>query len=148
MATDQRLLLVPTVMLLSDTYSTVPSSSGEIMNQYFMHHNYKFDRIKLSCVIFKNEGEHFCPSDTLCFFCRYCDAPVLCNKDKDKGLFICQQEFVVGYSKAPEKPQSRARPICHSHAMTRMGREPATIRTAAYGARHATHCTTGDDDYK
>ena len=38
------------------------------------------------------------------------------NKDKDKDLFIGQQEFVVGYSKAPEQPQSSARPICHSHA--------------------------------
>ena len=53
------------------------------------------------------------------------------NKDKDKDLFIGPQEFVVGYSKAPEQPQSSARPICHSHAMTRTGREPATIRTAA-----------------
>ena len=53
------------------------------------------------------------------------------GKDKDKDLFIGQQEFVVGYSKAPEQPQSSARPICHSHAMTRTGREPATIRTAA-----------------
>ena len=55
--------------------------------------------------------------------------------DKDKDLFIGMQEFVVGYSKAPEQPQSSARPICHSHAMTRTGREPATICTAAYGAR-------------
>ena len=51
---------------------------------------------------------------------------------KDKDLFIGPQEFVVGYSKAPEQPQSSARPICHSHAMTRSGREPATLRTAAY----------------
>ena len=54
----------------------------------------------------------------------------------------------MGYSKAPEQPQSSARPICHSHAMTRTGREPATIRTAAYGARRATHCATGDDDHE
>ena len=53
------------------------------------------------------------------------------DKDKDKDLFIGQQEFVVGYSKAPEQPQSSARPICHSHAMTRTGREPATLRIAA-----------------
>ena len=53
------------------------------------------------------------------------------DKDKDKDLFIGPQEFFVGYSKAPEQPQSSARPICHSHAMTRTGREPATIRTAA-----------------
>ena len=55
----------------------------------------------------------------------------LTSKDKDKDLFIGPQEFVVGYSKAPEQPQSSARPICHSHTMTRTGREPATIRTAA-----------------
>ena len=53
-------------------------------------------------------------------------------KDKDKDPFISPQEFVVGYSKAPEQPQSSARPICHSHTMTSMGREPATIRIAAY----------------
>ena len=53
-------------------------------------------------------------------------------KDKDKDLFIGPQEFVVGYSKAPEQPQSSARPIRHSHAMTRTGREPATIRIAAH----------------
>ena len=55
------------------------------------------------------------------------------DKDKDKDLFIGQQEFVVGYSKAPEQLQSSARPICHSHArsMTRTGREPATILIAA-----------------
>ena len=53
------------------------------------------------------------------------------NKDKDKDLFIGPQQFVVGYSKAPEQPQSSARPICHSHTMTRTGREPATVRIAA-----------------
>ena len=53
------------------------------------------------------------------------------DKDKDKDLFIGPQEFVVGYSKAPEQPQSSTRPICHSHTMTRTGREPATIRIAA-----------------
>ena len=53
-----------------------------------------------------------------------------------KDLFIGPKEFVVGYSKAPKQPQSSARPICHSHAVTRTGREPATIRTAAYGARN------------
>ena len=82
-------------------------------------------------------------------------------KDKDKDLFIGPQEFVVGYSKVPEQPQSSARPICHSHDMTRMGREPATLRIAALelamtrtvrepatlriAARRATHCATGDD---
>ena len=53
------------------------------------------------------------------------------DMDKDKDFFIGPQEFVVGYSKAPGQPQNSARPICHSHAMTRTGREPATIRIAA-----------------
>ena len=66
------------------------------------------------------------------------------NKFKDP--FIGPQEIVVGYSKAPEQPQSSARPICHSHTMTSTGREPATTRIAAYiGARRATHYATGDD---
>ena len=60
-----------------------------------------------------------------------CQDRVKWDKDKDKDLFIGPQEFVVGYSKAPEQLQSSARPICHSHAMTRTGREPATIRIAA-----------------
>ena len=49
-----------------------------------------------------------------------------------KALFIGPQEFVVGYYKAPEQLQSSARPICHSHTLTSSGREPATIRVAAY----------------
>ena len=48
-----------------------------------------------------------------------------------KDLFIGSQEFVVGYSKAPEQPQSSAWPICHSHTMTRTVCEPATVRIAA-----------------
>ena len=52
-------------------------------------------------------------------------------KDKDEDLFFGPQEFVVGYSKAPEQPQSSARPICHSHSMTKKGREPPTIHIAA-----------------
>ena len=54
------------------------------------------------------------------------------DKDKDKDLFIGPQEFVVGYSQAPEQQQSSARPICHSHTMSSSGREPATISIAAY----------------
>ena len=54
------------------------------------------------------------------------------NKDKDKDPFIGPQEFVLGYSKAHEQPQSSARSICHSHAMTSTGHEPATIRIAAW----------------
>ena len=57
-----------------------------------------------------------------------------CYKDKDKDSFIGLQEFVVGYSKAPEQLQSSARPICHSHPTTSTGNEPATIRIAAYGS--------------
>ena len=38
----------------------------------------------------------------------------------------------MGYSKAPEQPQSSARPVCHSHAMTRTGCEPATLHIASY----------------
>ena len=51
--------------------------------------------------------------------------------DLNNDLFIGPQEFVVGYSKAPEQPQSSAKPICRSHTMTRTGREPATVSIAA-----------------
>ena len=37
----------------------------------------------------------------------------------------------MGYSKAPEQPQSSTTPICHSHVMTRTERKPATIGIAA-----------------
>ena len=50
----------------------------------------------------------------------------------NQDLFTGPHEFVVGYSKAPEQPQSSARPICHSHAMKRTGHEPATFHIAAY----------------
>ena len=62
--------------------------------------------------------------------CRYLREKLNHNKDKDKDLFIGLQEFVVGYSKAAE--QSSAELICHSHTMMSTGREPATIRIAAY----------------
>ena len=52
----------------------------------------------------------------------------------------------MGYSKAPEQPQSSARPMCHSHTMTRTGREPATVPHCCIGAHRATHCATGDDN--
>ena len=42
----------------------------------------------------------------------------------EEDLFIGPQEFVVGYSKAPEQLQSSARPTCHSHAMTRGTNQP------------------------
>ena len=54
------------------------------------------------------------------------------NWEEDEDLFIGPQEFVVGYSKAPEQPQSSTRPICHSHAMTSTGRKPATKHVAAW----------------
>ena len=65
-------------------------------------------------------------------FYEVLDCSLSMDKDKDKDPFIGPQEFVVGYSKAPKQPRSRARPICQSHTMTRTGREPATIRIAAY----------------
>ena len=42
-------------------------------------------------------------------------------KDKDIDSVIGPQEFVMGYSKAPDQPKSSARPICHSHTMTSTG---------------------------
>ena len=53
-------------------------------------------------------------------------------------------KLFVECSKAPEQPQSSARPICHSHTMTNTGREPATIRIAAY--RNSTHYATGEEE--
>ena len=38
----------------------------------------------------------------------------------------------MGYSKAPEQPQISARPMCHSHTMMSIGRDPATICIATY----------------
>ena len=68
------------------------------------------------------------------------------NDQKDKDPFIGPQEFVVGYSMAPEQPQSSARHTCRSHAMTSTWHEKTTICITAYiGYRCTTHCTTGDD---
>ena len=53
-------------------------------------------------------------------------------------------KLFVGYSKAPEQPQSSARPICHSYTMANTGREPATIHIAAYRSCRATQYATGD----
>ena len=78
----------------------------------------------------------------MCSFHIYTSLSSLKHMHKDKDLFIGQQEFVVGYSKAPEQPQSSAMPICHSHAVMRTGREPSTIRIAAYRSspRYALSC--------
>ena len=65
------------------------------------------------------------------------------DKDKDKDLFIGPQKFVVGYSKAPEQPQSSARPICHSH-YDEVGARTSHHTHCCIGARRATHCATGD----
>ena len=59
----------------------------------------------------------------------FCGRNVGC---KDKDSFFGLQKFVVGYSKAPEEPQSSARPVCHSHTVMSPGREPATTRIAIY----------------
>ena len=47
----------------------------------------------------------------------------------------------MGYSQAPEQPQSSDKHICHSHAMTSTGHEAATIRLTAYRSspRYALH---------
>ena len=58
-------------------------------------------------------------------------ATVHIQQGRKEDLFTGPQEFVAGYSKAPEQPQSSARPTCHSHTMTRTGCEPATICIAA-----------------
>ena len=100
--------------------------------------NRKF--IKTPCLQRGNVGKE--PAGTTSLYNKHCCCLIthillrrqiysLVLKDKDKDLFIDPQEFVVGYSKAPEQPQSSARPICNSHTMTSSGHEPATIRIAA-----------------
>ena len=73
---------------------------------------------------------------------------VLCAvafKDKDKDLFIGPHEFVVGYSKAPEQPQSSARPIYMSFShYVEDGARTSHHTHCCIGARRATHCATGD----
>ena len=51
----------------------------------------------------------------------------------------------MGYSKAPEQPQSSAKPICHSHTMMGTGREPANICIAAYRSSPRYTLCHGDD---
>ena len=41
-------------------------------------------------------------------------------------------QLFVTYSKAPEQPQSSARPMCQSHTIMSTGFEPATIRITTY----------------
>ena len=46
--------------------------------------------------------------------------------------FIGPQKFVVGYSKAPEQPQSSTRPICYSYnSYDSMGANPPPYEVAA-----------------
>ena len=68
------------------------------------------------------------------------------HKDKDKDLFIGPQEFVVGYSKAPEQPQSSARPIMSFSRYDEDGVRTSHHTHCCIGARRATHCAKGDDD--
>ena len=67
-------------------------------------------------------------------------------KNKDKDPFIGPQEFVVGYSKAPEQPQSSAR---HVYVILTLwggrGANQPPYALQHIGARRATHCATGDD---
>ena len=56
------------------------------------------------------------------------------------------EEFVVGYSKVPEQPQSSARPICHSYTMTSTGCNQPPYTLLPIGACRTTHCATGDDN--
>ena len=80
--------------------------------------------------------------------------PAFFLKKFNKDLFIGPQEFVVGYSKAPEQPQSSARPMCRSGTMMNTGHEPATIRIAAsiymssprYALRHGRHQPHCEED--
>ena len=52
-------------------------------------------------------------------------------------------KLTVGYSKAPEQPQSSAWPIYVNFTMTNTGREPETIRITAYiGVHRPTHYAT------
>ena len=60
------------------------------------------------------------------------------------ALLIITHETFVGYSKAPEQSQSSARPICQSRTMRSTGREPATIRIAAYSS--SPHYATGEHE--
>ena len=59
-------------------------------------------------------------------------------KYKDKDPFIGLQEFVVGYSKAPEQPQSSAKPMCHSHTIMSTGanQPPYTLLPIRLAALH------------
>ena len=64
----------------------------------------------------------------IAILCVLVTVVVVQHKDKDKDPFIALHELVVGYSKAPEQLQSSARP--NFHAISNMGREPATIPIA------------------
>ena len=63
---------------------------------------------------------------------------------EDWHSFIGPQEFVVGYSKAPEQPQSSVKSTCHSHAMMSTGAWTSHRTHYCIGACRATHCATGD----
>ena len=67
-----------------------------------------------------------------------------CYKDKEKDLFIGQQEFLVGYSKAPEQAQSSSRLMSFSR-YDEHGEQTSHHTHCCIGARSATHCATGDE---
>ena len=54
-------------------------------------------------------------------------------------------KLFVGYSKAPEQPQSSARPICQPHTMANTGVNQRPYALLHIRARRATHYATGDD---
>ena len=73
---------------------------------------------------------------------------------KDKNLFIGPHEFVVGYSKAPEQPQSSARPI---HVILTLWRgwganqPPCTLlhrSSPRYALRHGGRRWSGGHEFK
>ena len=90
-----------------------------------------------------NSRHHFCSSTAWLVGKFSCSEIWQQIRRRDKDLFIGPQEFVVGYSKAPEQPQSSARPIWHSHAMTRTGAN-SHHKHSCIGARCTTHCALGD----
>ena len=59
--------------------------------------------------------------------------------DKDKDLFIGRQEFVVGYSKVPEQPQSSARPNMSFSRYDEHGARTSHHMHRCIGARRAAH---------
>ena len=65
---------------------------------------------------------------------------------KDKDLFIGPQEFVVGYSKAPEQLQTVLGLGYTSFSRyDKHGAKTSNNTHCCIGAHRAMHCATGDD---